>query len=88
MDSADVMSSSWQSEIDQPVMSKGICKDVLIQILSHASSSETDQELSGNIKIKELFGEGHKIHVGEGHKIHVYCLFLRIFYPINYFMCV
>lgn len=80
MDSADVMSSSWQSEIDQPVMSKGICKDVLIQILSHASSSETDQELSGNIKIKELFGEGHKIHV--------YCLFLRIFYPINYFMCV
>lgn len=80
MDSADVMSSSWQSEIEQAVMNMGICKAVLIQILSHASSSETDQELSGNIKIKELFGEEHNMHV--------YCLFLRIFYPIHYFMCV
>lgn len=74
VDSVDMMSSSWQGQIEQPVMNMGICKDVMLQILWYASSSEIDQGLTGSIKIKELSGEGHG-----------FCLFLRILYPIHYF---
>lgn len=63
VDSANMMSSSWQCEIYQPVMNMGTCKDVMIQILWHAGSSEIDQEPTGSIKIKELSGEGYNIYI-------------------------
>lgn len=58
-----MMSSSWQSEIEQPAMNMGICKDDIIQTLWCASSSEIDQELTGSIKIKDLSGKGHNIYM-------------------------
>lgn len=57
------MSSSWQGEIEQPVVNMGICKDGIIQIPGYVSSSEIDQEPTGSTKIKELSGEGHNMYV-------------------------